>query len=815
MAGQPASGHDAAGAELTTTVTPDTTRTALSPHVYAAAALSPISDPTAAVTLAATPAPVTLKTIVTDVLTWIGLGTLAPYVPVPDLPVPSVIESLWLAVRDFERTYNNQRPTTQLGLSAQGPDGTIGGSLNATDFENDPLGVVQAAASTVVSVVGNVIGFGNAPTAPALSPDGTRAVNVSSSAGLFGTTTLVTVIDTTTGRQVGTPLTLSGAPRYSSMVPLVSADGSHALVTTAATNWFTGTTTTQVTVIDTATGRQVGKTVSLAGNQPGPPVMNAAGTRVLITTTSDDLGTSATTTRASVIDTTTGAQIGTTVSLVGPPTVYPTMSPVLNADGTRALVVTYGYNSATSANTTQVAVINTTTGNQVGNTLILTADHLVTPAVSVAGAFALISTSTYDPSTGTTQFALVNTTTGAQTGSTQTFTGTPPAMVLTNNGTRVLVTTRSHDETTGTDTTKVSVIDTASGGQIGSTLTLDGTGSPVLSAAGGRAVVTTSIDNPVVDTIEVAVYDTTTGTQIGSTVNLTGNNAISTTAAGNRAVITADGYGPTAGSTLVSVINTTTGAQIGSTVSLDGSVANTTVAGATAPPVLNAAGTRAVITTTSYDSATGTSTSRVAVIDTATGAQIGTPLTIANAQRVSTQVSADGTRALITMSPYDFTTGNTTQVAVIDTVTGNRIGTILTIAAVPSDPAMFIANGTRALISTNSYNTATRMNTKSVAVIDTSTGTQVGTTFTVTSAALSGQLLSADGTHEVITTTTGNLFIGTTGVAVIDTITGAQTSTTLFGYQSVEPLISADGKKAVITTSLFFIATQVAILKIV
>ena len=107
LAGEPATDHDAANVELTTMVALDTTRTALPLHVDPAAAPSPISDPTHAVTLAASPAPVTLKTIVTDWLTWIGLGALAPGVPVPDVPAPPVIESLWLAARNFQRTYGS------------------------------------------------------------------------------------------------------------------------------------------------------------------------------------------------------------------------------------------------------------------------------------------------------------------------------------------------------------------------------------------------------------------------------------------------------------------------------------------------------------------------------------------------------------------------------------------------------------------------------------------------------------------------------------------------------------------------------------
>ncbi|MEZ0358728.1 tandem-95 repeat protein [Mycobacterium sp. SA01] len=92
------------------------------------------SDPSAPV-----PAPITLKSIVTDALTWVGLGRLAPSLPVPNVPVPPFFEGLWLAVRGFQRTVNNQRPAAHPTLSEPDPDGTIRGNVNATDFDGDPL----------------------------------------------------------------------------------------------------------------------------------------------------------------------------------------------------------------------------------------------------------------------------------------------------------------------------------------------------------------------------------------------------------------------------------------------------------------------------------------------------------------------------------------------------------------------------------------------------------------------------------------------------------------------------------------------------
>lgn len=654
--------------------------------------------------------------------------------------------------------------------------------------------LTAAVATSDVRVVGTLASSGLAPTPPVITPDGTRAVSLTSAFSLFGgMTTRVRVIDTATGRQVGSTQSLLGAPRYYNYEPLVSADGSRVVITTSVTGWFSSATT-RVTVINTATGRRVGSTVRLSGNQPRPPVMNIAGTRAVITTSSDDLGTSKSITRIAVIDSATGARIGDTVTLVGSPTVYPTSSPVFNVAGTRALVLATVIDPSAGTGATRVATIDTTTGKQVGPTLILGGGD--TPEqVTAAGAYVLFGS----------WRAIVDTETGVLVDSA--LIRDASSLALTNDGTRALITTHHHDDTTGAETAMIAAVDTASGNQVGATVTLNGipANPPVLSADGTRAVFAATDD--VENAIEVAVIDTVTGNQIGTTTTLTGRQLVSlSTAAGGRVVISAVGGGLQADSTLVSVIDTATGTLIGTTASLAGSPAVT--------PVLNAAGTRAVIVTTSFDSVTGASNARVAVFDTATGTQVGTSVTFADPRRVFAAVSVDGTRALITLAPTDFTTGGAARVAVIDTATGTQMGTTVTIAGIPSGPAMFVADGARVVFTTHVYDPGTRKNTTRVAVIDPLTGAQVGSTFSVTSTALSAQVLSADGTRVMVTTASGNLFAGTTRVAAIDTLSGAQSAaTSVTGYESAGSLLSADGKRAVITAYSWF-ATRVAILRI-
>ena len=620
------------------------------------------------------------------------------------------------------------------------------GTIYVTDAADNSvrvLTIVPGSAQPVpatVTVSGNVTLSGRAPIPPALTPDGSRAVTLTSSSNwLTGAmTTQATVFDTATGRQVGTPVTISGAPRYYEYQTSVSADGTRVVITTTATNQQTGATT-GVTLIDTATGRQVGKTVTLAGNQASATVTNAAGTRALITTTSDDLAT----TRFAVVDTTTGAQLGTTVSLAGAPTIYPTMSPVLNAAGTRALVITSG----------RIAVIDTATGLQIGNTLTVTGGP---PAVTVVGASVLIETTPYR-----TQIAVVNANTGAQT---LTLTADLPqdTMTLNPSGTRAVIT----HGITGSQATQVSVIDTVSGAPIGTTVSLAGPprGSTLFNAAGTRALVTMDVYDEATGShsTQVSVIDTANGTHVGSTLIVDGSLLGSTVfgASGGRALITSSGDGPTGSSTLVSVVDTTSGAQIGTTGIISGTQ--------TGPISVNAAGTRAVIT------AAG-----VAVIDTATGGQIGTTLSV-GAQGVSTQLSADGTRAVITVF------GNTTQVAVIDTGTGNQVGATVSVVGMQAESTKLAANDTRAVVATIRYDAATDIFTGAAAVIDTSTGAQVGTTSQIASELVMWPTFSTDGSRVMLVSHTADWLTGVTAhVMVIDAVTGTKVTTNVAGQEAV------------------------------
>ncbi|MGB3231929.1 MAG: M4 family metallopeptidase [Mycobacterium sp.] len=102
--------------------------------------------------------PVTVKSIVTDVLTWVGLRPLADDLPIPATPVSALMQSLWLAVRQTQYVLNNQRPTAQVSTSGPGPDGVLTGSLNAADFDDTTLTYIVSAAPQRGSVVIDAFG---------------------------------------------------------------------------------------------------------------------------------------------------------------------------------------------------------------------------------------------------------------------------------------------------------------------------------------------------------------------------------------------------------------------------------------------------------------------------------------------------------------------------------------------------------------------------------------------------------------------------------------------------------------------------------
>ncbi len=94
-------------------------------------------------------APVTWRSMVTEALTWNGLGALASYFPLSDDRVPDLIAGLWVGVRKFRYTFFNAAPT--LAPTVGDPDpytGIVDGHLGAADADGDVLSYTVTTAPT-------------------------------------------------------------------------------------------------------------------------------------------------------------------------------------------------------------------------------------------------------------------------------------------------------------------------------------------------------------------------------------------------------------------------------------------------------------------------------------------------------------------------------------------------------------------------------------------------------------------------------------------------------------------------------------------
>lgn len=128
--------------------------------------------------------PVTVQSMVTDVLTWVGLRPIGSDNPAPGTPVSALVQSLWLAVRQFQYTWNNQRPTAAVTISGPGPDGTVGGNLNAVDYDDVALTYTLVAGPTRGRVVmGAAGGFVYTPGAAAAGRSDTFTVRIDDTGG--------------------------------------------------------------------------------------------------------------------------------------------------------------------------------------------------------------------------------------------------------------------------------------------------------------------------------------------------------------------------------------------------------------------------------------------------------------------------------------------------------------------------------------------------------------------------------------------------------------------------------------------------------
>ncbi len=497
-----------------------------------------------------------------------------------------------------------------------------------------------------------------APVADAIPIDGGRNLVIDTTGdGSSGFTTRVSLRDNVTGTQTGETLVLAGQV---AQAPLLDAGGAHAVIATSAEISY-GTYASQVAVIDTETGTQTGTTLDFDGY----PRMQLVGDKSLavISTYVYDATTGGAT-HFTTLDIATGAEVGTGLALDG----SPWDTPPLSAANTNVLVITVKPGSPT----VNAAVLNTTTGTQAGHTLSLDGSLWGTPLVNADGVHVLLTTSTG----AATHVAVIDTATGEHSGGTLDLPGAPGSVLPAADGIHVLLTA---DDGAGTH---IAVVDATTGDRAGTTLTLPGrvTG-PVINTDGVHAVFVASIG----DSTQVVVVDTTTGEQTGRPDPVGGALSYTFADAGRTHVLVAT---TTGGSTEFTSFDSATGAKVSAPLTYSGELVGWPA------PSPAADGTHALFILDDADQ------TRLIVIDITTGAQAGTGITLSGESGAAIVSDGGNHTTIVTRTAATRSHGSSSRVAVIDTATGNQVGVTTRLTGTPAVLPQLSADGHHVVVRT-------------------------------------------------------------------------------------------------------------------
>lgn len=452
------------------------------------------------------------------------------------------------------------------------------------------------------------------------------------------------------------------------------------------------------------------------------------------------------------IDTATGTVIGVPVVIDG----APVGAPVVSSDGSRAYQTSYGIDAVTGSTMTFVTTINTSTDTVVGTPVQISgAPGIARVVLSPDGSRAYQTTSGPGPAGGlVTTLTTIDTARGIAVGTPLTLQGAPAGdLLISADGSRLYQTTNPKSP----ETTLVTVINGADSTIVGQSIAIDGfpNGGVVLSPDGVHAAQT--VDGRVVtliDTADASIARTTVVEGVGN-----GSPFIAPVFSDNGARVSQVSMvlDPVSGAytTILTVIDTATGAIVGTPVVLPALSVNQVVVGVPDP-----AGSRIVVGSGIEDPATRTLDSTVVtVVETSDGSVIGAPVTLSGYAR-GNPVAAGALRVIQTNECCVMQYPTTAVIGVLDT-DGNLIGSPVTLAASPLGPAVVSSDGARAYQTLLVVPTAeTRVYSTLVAAIDTTTGGLIGTPVTVSgSADISSVLLTPDGRLAFETTATENSFM--------------------------------------------------------
>lgn len=736
-------------------------------------------------------------------------------------------------------------------------DGTLTGTVKGTDKDKDLLTYGATATSAKGGTV-SITAAGVFTYTPTVAARNTAAASGATAADKLDTLT-VTVADGYTGGVITKTFTVPISPKAATPSNFAPIDGNYTVTGTNSSNGavtgtlsatdpdddalsFSGPPTTgkgTLTISGTTFTYTPTAAARLAASTPGAPA--AAKTDTFTVTASDGNGGTLPFSVTVTITPISGTSTPTTVSLVGSTKLnWDVDGPVITVspDGSRTIV------TDSAGAQTKISVINTMTGHQVGAVMTIDGSNngLSTTVFSADGSRATVTTTAYDSSMQPiTRFVLINAVTGVQIGSTFSFAASTGTAQFNADGTRLLLSGLGYtvSGTTATYRSTAILLNASTGAQLMSTAPVAGLITAEFSSNGSRvalsSITMTGSGTSYSYASQVKFFNAGTGAQVGNTVSKTGYVSVGLNADGSRAVlntVSITNAATGAGTTVITEVNTGTGSQIGSAITLSGYLTTT-------PAAFTADGSRAVVTAYRADATAGTYESGIVVINTATGAQVGSMATVTgigvygvNApQSSSAQLNATGTRAtLVTVagSPAN----RDVHVLVVDTATGLQVGTATTLAGfrpanltssgitsrVTADGSQLVivadssTGGAVAVVSlaTGGVVSARAVatsddgeNTTTIELLEFPSGTQIGSPVVVVGVP-QDVTLSPDGTFAVITTQ--DYDDSGTRVIVINTATGAQIGSTaiLDGWTSDRfTSVSSDGTRIVILTGTY------------
>lgn len=575
-----------------------------------------------------------------------GIALLAPFL-VPGTGSPVAPPLVWTVLAWVRREF----------------DAAVSGvaDANADPRPNAQLSNGQAHRR---GVLGDVTVAGHGGAATAFADGGTRAAHTTFTVGDSSTVwaTTITVVDTTTGRQVGDPVDVGG--RWHPGSTLVTHDGARTLQITTIGD--APVRLSRLTVVDNVLGRKAGQT-TVVGERIVD--LGVASCRAALTTDVFDAVTGETTTRLRIVDTATGARVGDTIDVPGrsrPPL-------AVSADGTRLLLGTgMGDTGVGDTATTHVALVDLTSGRRIGAALELAGDA-GRAAVSADGAWAVRTTSVSDGESADAHVTVIDAATGSPVGEPLILVGqTVDDVAFTPDGSRITLQTHSADA----DVTRLAVADSATGDLMGDPVEVDGRPTGVAHALdGSRVAVTTYARDAATGGYanRMSVADTATGSPIGEAGTVDQSiGRVSFVAGVDRAIVVTDAFDAATGAfgTNVTVFDVANGSRVADTLVIAGLEERTTV---------GHGGTAVAVTTYAPDPETGAPITTLVLLDAVTGTQIGDPVEIAGLPGEAT-FSPRGTRVTQTATTAD---GHTTRAVVVDTSDGTRVGGTLVLDGEP------------------------------------------------------------------------------------------------------------------------------------